>query len=235
VASRAERAADGKGKRDMEPKINRDCDFTQVERTFTAYPCTPVLGPEHENVIRINAPEEVTFVAHGDDPLGEDTRFVICGALQMRTDTLDQLGIHGDELDKIMLVAVDAKSNKTTAARSDTWAREPMPDDLKKPSPPGYRSAKRSTSTWCAPSTCRRSRPTTSCTRCWACSSPTCSFGCAAPNEPGRDAAPPPRPDRRGSAPPPCRRISPRRGHRSEPRAPARRAGADRRTVPPAG
>jgi hypothetical protein len=132
-------ASERKKGRMTEPKIDRQCDFSQVERTFASYPCTPVLGPEHVNVIRINAPEEVTFVPHGDEPLGEDTRFVICGAIQMLTDTLDQLGIRGDTLDALMLVAVDARNNRTyTGAIARFGTREPMPDDLRKPRTPGY-------------------------------------------------------------------------------------------------
>ena len=134
-----EQPAKGKGKPMTEPKIDRNFDFSQVERTFTAYPCTPALGPDHENVIRINAPEEVTFRSHGDDPLGEDTHFVICGAMQMRSETLGELGFHGDELEGIMLVAVDAKTNKTyTGAIGFLGTRLPMPEELKKPTTPGY-------------------------------------------------------------------------------------------------
>ena len=123
----------------MEPKIDRQCDFGQVQRTFARYPCTPVLGPLHENVIRINAPEEVTFVPGGDEPLGEDTKFIICGAMQMRTETLGELGIHGTELDALMLVAVDAKTNKTYSGTiGQLGTPDPMPEELKTPPVPGY-------------------------------------------------------------------------------------------------
>ncbi|HET6149103.1 MAG TPA: hypothetical protein VFH68_16315 [Polyangia bacterium] len=123
----------------MEPKINRDCDFSQVERTYASYPCTPVLTPEHENFIRINAPEEVTFIPRGDRPLNEKTPFIICGALQMRTETLAELGVRGDATDAVMLVAVDAKTNKTYSGHiGQLGTPDPMPEDLHTAMVPGY-------------------------------------------------------------------------------------------------
>lgn len=123
----------------MEPKIDRQCDFSKVERTLESYPCTPVLTREHEDVIWINAPEEVTFTPHGDEPLGEDTRFIICGAIQMRTETLADLGIHGNTMDVLMLVAVDAKTNRTYRGTiGHLGTRIPMPKELQKPPVPGY-------------------------------------------------------------------------------------------------
>jgi len=133
------KAGDAKRNVPMEPKINRQCDFGQVEETFATYPCTPVLTREHENVIRINAPEEVIFTPHGDQPLGEDTRFIVCGAMQMRTETLGELGVHATELDALMLVAVDARTNKTyTGPIGQLGTPEPMPEELKGPVIPGY-------------------------------------------------------------------------------------------------
>jgi hypothetical protein len=131
--------ADAKRNRTMEPKINRQCDFSQVEETFTTYPCTPVLGRDQENVIQINAPEEVAFIPHGERPLREDTHFIVCGAMQMRTETLGELGMHGNQLEALMLVAVDAKSNKTySGSIGQLGTPEPMPESLKKPPVPGY-------------------------------------------------------------------------------------------------
>jgi hypothetical protein len=132
-------AVDAKRSSLMEPKINRDCDFSQVERTYASYPCTPVLTPEHENLIRINAPEEVAFVPRGDRPLNEKTRFVICGALQMRTETLAELGIRGDATDAVMLVAVDTKTNQTYSGHiGHLGTPDPMPEDLRTAPVPGY-------------------------------------------------------------------------------------------------
>jgi hypothetical protein len=37
--------------------------------------------------------------------------------MRMRTETLARLGLHGNEVDAVMLVAVDAKSNKTYSGR----------------------------------------------------------------------------------------------------------------------
>jgi hypothetical protein len=123
----------------MEPSINRKCDFSQVEQTFAEYPCTPVLTREHEDVIRINAPEEVVFIPHGERALGEDTNFIVCATMRMRTETLAKLGLYSNEVDSVMFVAVDAKSNKTYSgpiARLGTSI--PMPEDLKTPMEPGY-------------------------------------------------------------------------------------------------
>jgi hypothetical protein len=135
-------ASPPKGTPSMEPKINRQCDFGQVEATFAAYPCTPVFDPKEEDVIRINAPEVVTFTAEGDEPLKENTtRFVICGSMKMRAETLHKLGLLGDELDQLMIVAFDTKSHKSyTGPIPQLGMPDPMPDDLKKDQPPmlGY-------------------------------------------------------------------------------------------------
>lgn len=126
----------------MEPAINRQCDFSQVERMFATYPCTPVFGKDEEDVIRINAPELVTFSTAGDDPLGEGAvHFVICGAMKMRAETLHKLGVSGQQLDALMLVAVDVQSRKSyTGPLPRLGMPEPMPEDLKKHQPPmlGY-------------------------------------------------------------------------------------------------
>ena len=126
----------------MEPKINRQCDFSQVEATYAAYPCTPRFDPDEEDVIRINAPEEVTFTAVGDEPLKErTTHFVICGSMKMRAETLHKLVPQGDELDALMIVVVDPKSHKSyTGPIATLGTPDPMPDDLKKNQPPmlGY-------------------------------------------------------------------------------------------------
>jgi hypothetical protein len=131
----APRPNDTKGRLAMEPKIDRNCDFSQVESLTEEYPCTPKLGPRDEDVIRINAPEEVRYSSEGDGPLDErHAKFVICGAMKMRTETLYDLGIVGPEhLDAIMLVAVDAKTGKTyTGPIPQLGMREPMPEELRK-------------------------------------------------------------------------------------------------------
>jgi hypothetical protein len=122
-----------KGTPSMEPKINRQCDFSQVERVYASYPCTPTFDRKEEDVIRINAPEEVTFVAEGDKPLNElTTRFVICGSMKMRAETLHKLGLRGNELDKLMIVAIDARSRKSyTGPIKKLGVRAPMPATLK--------------------------------------------------------------------------------------------------------
>jgi len=131
-----------KGTSSMEPKINRQADFSQVEATYAQYPCTPRFDRKEEDVIRINAPEEVTFTAEGDEPLNErTTHFVICGSMKMRAETLDKLGLHGDQLDQLMIVAFDTKSHKSyTGPIPRLGTRDPMPEDLKTNQPPmvGY-------------------------------------------------------------------------------------------------
>jgi hypothetical protein len=135
------RAKETKGTRSMEPKIDRQCDFSQVEKLFASYPCTPVLGREHENVIRINAPEEVLFTVVHDRPLDERmANFLVCGAMRMRAETLHELGIR-DALDALMLVAVDTKSHKSYAGPVPQMGTSmPMPEALRTNSPPmlGY-------------------------------------------------------------------------------------------------
>jgi hypothetical protein len=127
------RAEETKEGRSMEPKINRQCDFSQVEETYTSYPCTPVLEAEDENVIRINAPEEVLFTVIDDGPLDERmANFIICGAMMMRGETLHELGIR-DALDALLLVAVDVKTHRSYAGPiAQLGMPEPMPEDLKK-------------------------------------------------------------------------------------------------------
>ncbi len=123
----------------MEPTINRKCDFSQVQKVLAESPCTPVLTDEHEDIIRINAPEEVVFVPRGERPLREDTKFIVCATMRMRTETLAKLGLYSDEVDSVIFVAVDARSNKTYSgpiARLGTSI--PMPEDLKAPMEPGY-------------------------------------------------------------------------------------------------
>ena len=123
----------------MEPTINRKCDFSQVEETFAEYPCTPVLTREHEDVIRINAPEEVVFIPHGERALGEDTRFIVCATMRMRTETLAKLGMYGNEEDSVMFVAVDAKNSKTYSGPIAQFGTSiPMPEHLRRPPVPGY-------------------------------------------------------------------------------------------------
>ncbi len=125
----------------MEPKINHQCDFSQVDATYASYPCTPVLEAEDENVIRINAPEEVAFTVLDDGPLDERmANFIICGAMRMRAETLHEMGIL-DALDALLLVAVDVKTHKSyTGPIADLGLPEPLPEDLKTNSPPmiGY-------------------------------------------------------------------------------------------------
>jgi len=125
----------------VEPKINRQCDFSQAEEPFGPNPCTPELGREHENVIRINAPEEVLFTVVDDGPLDERmANFIVCGATMMRAETLHELGI-SDALGALMLVAVDAKTHKSYTGRIARLGTSiPMPDDLEKDLPPmvGY-------------------------------------------------------------------------------------------------
>lgn len=134
------RLRETKARRPMEPKINRQCDFSRVEED-DAEPCTPVLGAEHENVIRINAPEEVLFTAVGDGPLDERMAyFVVCGAMMMRAETLHELGIIY-ALDALVLVAFDVRSHQSYTGRiARLGMREPIPEDLKTNSPPmvGY-------------------------------------------------------------------------------------------------
>jgi hypothetical protein len=133
-------AKDAKERRTMEPKINRQCDFGQVEESDSDL-CTPVLEAEHENVIRINAPEEVLFTVVDDGTLDERMAyFVVCGAMMMRAETLHELGILF-ALDALLLVAVDARSHKSYTGRiARLGTRMPLPDKLKKNSPPmvGY-------------------------------------------------------------------------------------------------
>jgi hypothetical protein len=130
-------AKEAKERRAMEPKINRQCDFSRVEED-DAESCTPVLEAEHENVMRINAPEEVLFTVIDGGPLDERMAyFVVCGALMMRAETLHELGIL-NTLDALMLVAVDAKTHKSyTGPIAQLGMPEPMPEDLKTNSPPG--------------------------------------------------------------------------------------------------
>jgi hypothetical protein len=136
------RAEETKEGRSMEATIDRQCDFSQAEERFGPNPCTPVLGREHENVIRINAPEEVLFTVVDDGPLDERMAyFIVCGALRMRAETLRELGIRGFAVDALMLVAVDARSHiGYTGQIARLGTRVPMPEKLKKNSPPmvGY-------------------------------------------------------------------------------------------------
>jgi hypothetical protein len=126
----------------MEPKLNRHCEFGQVDRVYATFPCTPVFAKDEEDVIRINAPEEVLFTAEADAPLDErTTSFVICGAMKMRAETLHELGVAGRELDALMLVAVDAHSRQSYAgAIAQLGTPDPMPEELEKHQPPmlGY-------------------------------------------------------------------------------------------------
>jgi hypothetical protein len=142
TADAATSVSQPKGTSPMEPKINRQCDFGQVDRVFATFSCTPVFAKDEEDVIRINAPEEVTFTASDDEPLDERTaNFIICGAMKMRAETLHKLGIMGNELDALMLVAVDAHSHKSyTGAIPELGTSVPMPPELKKDLPPmlGY-------------------------------------------------------------------------------------------------
>ena len=126
----------------MEQKINRQCDFGQVDRVFATSPCTPVFAQDEEDVIRINAPEVVAFSATDVEPLDErHAKFIICGAMKMRAETLHKLGLLGSELDALMLVAVDTQSHKSyTGPIGKLGTSEPMPDELKNNLPPmaGY-------------------------------------------------------------------------------------------------
>jgi hypothetical protein len=59
----------------------------------------------------------------------------------MRAETLDEVGIRGFAVDALMLVAVDARSHVSyTGQIARLGTRVPMPDKLKKNSPPmiGY-------------------------------------------------------------------------------------------------
>jgi len=135
------RTKETKERRPVKSKINRRCDFSQVEETYTSYPCTPVLEAEDENVIRINAPEEVLFTVLDDRPLDERMAyFVVCGAMMMRAEILHELGILY-VLDALVLVAFDVRSHQSYTGRiARLGMREPIPEDLKTNSPPmvGY-------------------------------------------------------------------------------------------------
>jgi hypothetical protein len=126
----------------MEPKINRQCDFSQVESTFATYPCTPKFAKDEEDVIRINAPEEVGFSPTDEASLDErNTNFIVCGAMKMRAETLHKLGVQGNQLDALRFVAVDVQSHASyTGPIRTLGSPEPMPDDLKRAQPPmlGY-------------------------------------------------------------------------------------------------
>ena len=119
--------------------INRQLDFSQVEDVFATYPCTPKLGPNEEDVIRINAPEEVLFTAEGDEPLKErTTHFVICGTLRMLGKSLLGMGIGGSPVDALTLVAVNARTGTLYSGPIVSHLETPieMPEELRKGAPP---------------------------------------------------------------------------------------------------
>lgn len=124
----------------LDPKIDRTCDFSVVEGNYGDYPCSPVLGPEHEDVIWINAPEEVAFeVTERRRSLREnEAHFVICGSTNLRTETLHALHIR-DELDELVIVAVDTKTHQSyTGHIPHLGTRIPMPEKLRSDDPPMF-------------------------------------------------------------------------------------------------
>lgn len=122
------------------PEIDRTCDFSIVDDAYATYPCTPVLGPEAEDVIWINAPEQVEFeVAKKGEPLREgEAHFVICGSMSMRAESLRALHIR-DELDELVIVAVDTKTHHSyTGHIPYLGTRIPMPEALRPRGPPVF-------------------------------------------------------------------------------------------------
>jgi hypothetical protein len=108
--------------------INRKGDFSKVGPLFRSNECTPKIdGPSFEGLL-INLPEEVVFdgagtLAHAGG------RMVLCGAYRFKSSLLD---LRGRFIDRILFVAVHAKTHEPSAGKMESLPnriRSGDPDD----------------------------------------------------------------------------------------------------------
>lgn len=99
----------------LDAAINRNCDFSLVGGSNLGNPCSPPIGDNEVNVIRINAPEVVYYTSNDNKPLeGKSMSFNICGACSFFSETLRIKRGFGD---KILVVAVDTKTHKSYSGK----------------------------------------------------------------------------------------------------------------------
>ncbi len=80
----------------LDNELDRNCDFNLVEHKFMTNPCTPPIGEDEINVIRINAPEIVCFDADPSTIEYLDERnltFYLCGNCAFSAGIKTTLGI----------------------------------------------------------------------------------------------------------------------------------------------
>lgn len=86
--------------------------FEEVEASsLLSYRCSPEITKRDFRGIVLNGPGEVYYEPGLPDPLsGSFAKIIVCGTYQFKYDTL---GLNGNFVESIVLVAVDVKSNQT--------------------------------------------------------------------------------------------------------------------------
>jgi len=95
-------------KSEMTDKFSNPVFNEVVEGSYMDYACSPVIDDLDFIGIKLNAPEVVTFVPGGLNPInGSFAPVIVCGSYSFKYTTL---GLNGRFVNAIVLVAVDEKS-----------------------------------------------------------------------------------------------------------------------------
>ena len=106
-----------------------------IEGSLLASPCSPEIADPDFRGLRIAAPELVTYSPGDFDPItGAFARVVLCGTYQLEFSTL---GLDGDFVESIVIVAIDEGRRETFDGRMVTIENRipapPRPDTLEPP------------------------------------------------------------------------------------------------------